>query len=194
MKTKIKHRKIRIIAGKYKGRRLSVPDCEGLRPCPDRVRETVFNWLQFELTGATVLDAFAGSGAMGLEALSRGAGKVIFADKNPTAIARIRSVLTQWQEKNGTAYQTDALKLSPACAGYDVIFLDPPFAAHLQQKALCYFANAHMLKPNGKIYVEMPYKHEQLMLASGFYWDKQSKAGNVYFGLICQSGSLQEEK
>lgn len=186
------YRSIRIIAGKYKGRRLSVPDCEGLRPSPNRVRETVFNWLQFDLTGTSVLDAFAGSGAMGLEALSRGAAKATFIDNNPAAISHIRRLLNEWQEVNAVLFQTNALKLTfpPAC--FDIVFLDPPFAGNLLQKAVNYFAGAQMLKPHGKIYVEMPNKHEQLMLAPGFIWDKQGKAGSVYFGLIGRTDSSQE--
>ena len=85
--------KIRIIAGRHRGRRIVVPDLEGLRPSPDRVRETVFNWLQFDLPGANVLDAFAGSGAMGLESLSRGAASVLFIGTSAIACEQLRTLL-----------------------------------------------------------------------------------------------------
>lgn len=182
--------KIRIIAGKHRGRRIIVPDVEGLRPSPDRVRETVFNWLQFDLPGAAVLDAFAGSGAMGLEALSRGASSVLFIDRNPTAIAQLRERLQEWREPHAHVRQGDALSLSESTTRYDLIFLDPPFAADLHQQALDKFCTPRWLKAHGLIYIEQSAGSTPLQLPPGYVWRKHSHAGRLQFGLIgAQSAS-----
>ena len=117
--------KIRIIGGKHRGRRIMIPDRDGLRPSPDRVRETLFNWLQWEIAGAHVLDAFAGSGALGLEALSRGAASVLFADNDTDGVARLRALLAEWHEAHARVQAGDVFLLSPSAARYDLIFLDP---------------------------------------------------------------------
>ena len=155
---KVVESKIRIIGGKHRGRRIAVPEREGLRPTPDRVRETVFNWLQWEIGGAYVLDAFAGSGALGLEALSRGAASVLFVEREADAVARLRALLTEWQEPHARVQQGDALRLAPSTR-YDVIFLDPPFADGVHEQALSHFLHDGWLKPHGKVYVEIPFKH-----------------------------------
>lgn len=175
--------KIRIIGGKHRGRRLVVPEGEGLRPTPGRVRETLFNWLQWEIGGAHVLDTFAGSGALGLEALSRGAASVLFVERETAAAARLRAVLADWQEAHARVQQGDALRLAPS-ARYDLIFLDPPFADKLHGQALAHFLHDGWLKPHGKAYVEMPCTHEDLPLPAGWVWHRQGKAGRVFFGLL----------
>lgn len=176
--------KIRIIAGKHRGRRLVIPDRDGLRPSPDRVRETLFNWLQWEIAGAYVLDAFAGSGALGLEALSRGAASVLFADNDADSVARLREVLAEWREPHARVQAGDVLRLTPSAVRYDLIFLDPPFAAGLHAQAVRYFASDSWLKEQGKIYVEMPFAHEDLPLPPGWVWHREGRAGRVFFGLL----------
>lgn len=181
--------KIRIIAGRHRGRRITVPDLEGLRPSPDRVRETVFNWLQFDLPGANVLDAFAGSGVMGLESLSRGAASVLFTDSNPVAAEHIRALLAQWRENHGHVRCIDSLSLSESPARYDLIFLDPPFAANLHQKAIDKFCNTRWLKPHGYLYLEQQANQALPQLPQGYMWHRRSHAGQLVFGLICQEAS-----
>lgn len=176
--------KIRIIAGKHRGRRILVPDVPGLRPSPDRVRETVFNWLQFDLAGAYVLDAFAGSGIMGLEALSRGAASVLFTDTNPAAVKPLRGTLQTWREPHAQVRQSDALHLAESSVRYDLIFLDPPFAADMHQQALDKFCSPRWLKPGGVIYIEQEAGSTELQLPAGYAWRKQSHAGRLRFGLI----------
>ncbi|MDO5090657.1 MAG: 16S rRNA (guanine(966)-N(2))-methyltransferase RsmD [Cardiobacteriaceae bacterium] len=176
--------KIRIIAGKHRGRRIAVPDLDGLRPSPDRVRETVFNWLQFDLPGASVLDAFAGSGAMGLEALSRGAASVLFTDTSNIACERLRTILRDWREAHAHVREIDALQLGDSAARYDIIFLDPPFAAHLHQQAVDKFASSRWLKPGGVLYIERGGNVPLPQLPPGYGWRKQSHAGRLVFGLI----------
>lgn len=181
--------KIRIIAGKHRGRRITVPDLPGLRPSPDRVRETVFNWLQFDLPGAHILDAFAGSGVMGLEALSRGAASVLFCDTHAQAVAQLRDTLQAWRENHAQVRQSDALRLAESSVRYDVIFLDPPFAAGLHQAALDKFCSPRWLKDNGVVYVEQGADSPALQLPPGYAYRKQSHAGRLQFGLI---GAVRE--
>ena len=176
--------KIRIIGGKHRGRRIVIPDREGLRPSPDRVRETLFNWLQWEIAGAHVLDAFAGSGALGLEALSRGAASVLFADNDTDGVARLRALLAEWHEAHARVQAGDVFLLSPSAARYDLIFLDPPFAAGLHAQAVAHFVNERWLKEQGKVYLEMPFPHEDLHVPPGWVWHRQGRAGRVFFGLL----------
>ena len=176
--------KIRIIGGKHRGRRIMIPDRDGLRPSPDRVRETLFNWLQWEIAGAHVLDAFAGSGALGLEALSRGAASVLFADSDADSAARLHALLAEWHEAHARVQSGDVFLLSPSAARYDLIFLDPPFAAGLHAQAVTHFVNDRWLKEQGKVYLEMPFPHEDLHVPPGWLWHRQGRAGRVFFGLL----------
>ena len=129
---------VRIIAGHWRGSRLDVPDVAGLRPSSDRVRETLFNWLQGYVAGARCLDLFAGSGALGLEAASRGASEVLMIETDTRAVASLRSTLERLKATQVEVVLGDALgwlRRSPD-RHYDLVFVDPPFSADLQQRAL----------------------------------------------------------
>jgi 16S rRNA G966 N2-methylase RsmD len=121
---------VRIIGGEWRGRKLHFPPSAGLRPTPDRVRETVFNWLQFELAGARCLDLFAGSGALGIEALSRGAGEAVLVERDAVSARAIRDILAQLGCDRGRVEQVDALAWLEAWTAsskpFDIVFLDPP--------------------------------------------------------------------
>ena len=127
------HHQLRIIGGEWKSRRLSFTAIEGLRPTQDRVRETLFNWLMYEVEGANCLDVFAGSGALGLEALSRGAKNVSFIEKSSVAANQIKQHLATLNCARGKVIESDALKILSASANepMDIIFLDPPFNQQL---------------------------------------------------------------
>jgi 16S rRNA (guanine966-N2)-methyltransferase len=130
---------VRIVGGRWRGTRLPVAAAEGFRPTPDRVRETLFNWLQPVLPGARVLDLFAGSGALGLEALSRGAREALLVERDPALAAALRqSVERLHAATEATVVQADALAFlrAPLHGRFDIVFLDPPFAAMLWQPAL----------------------------------------------------------
>lgn len=130
---------VRIVGGRWRGTRLPVADADGLRPTPDRVRETLFNWLQPVLPGARVLDLFAGSGALGLEALSRGAREALLVERDPALAEALRqSVERLHAGTEATVVQADALALlsAPLHGRFDVVFLDPPFAAGSWEPAL----------------------------------------------------------
>ena len=150
--------KVRIIAGRWRGTRLPVPDRPGLRPTADRVRETVFNWLQPMLPGARVLDLFAGSGALGLEAVSRGAARAVLVERDPALASALRAVAARLQGGDGIqVVQGDALAwlhTQPA-GGFDLAFVDPPFDANLWGGVLP--ALLPHLAPQAWLYVESPH-------------------------------------
>jgi len=149
---------IRIIGGDWKRTPLPVVDAEGLRPTPDRVRETLFNWLGQRLDGLSCLDLFAGSGALGFEAASRGAARVLMIERNPRAAAQLRSNQAKLA-RSGNAdaieiVEADALRVATGLprGGFDVVFVDPPFGAALTGSALA--ATLPLLRKDGVLYVE----------------------------------------
>ena len=130
---------VRIIGGRWRGTRLPVADSQGLRPTPDRVRETVFNWLQELLSGARVLDLFAGSGALGLESVSRGAAEALLVEHDPVLAESLRGVVERLQARDQIeVVRADALAWLriPVHGRFDLVFLDPPFATGLWQSVL----------------------------------------------------------
>ncbi|MFC3816059.1 16S rRNA (guanine(966)-N(2))-methyltransferase RsmD [Lysobacter sp. GCM10012299] len=150
--------KVRLIGGRWRGTRLSVPAVAGLRPTSDRVRETLFNWLMPMLPGARVLDVFAGSGALGLEALSRGAAGAVLVERDPGLADALRTLAARLPGgEAATVVQADALSWLAAQpeAGFDLAFIDPPFAAGLWDAVLPLVAAR--LGPDAWLYVEAPH-------------------------------------
>lgn len=149
--SKPQSQQLRIIGGQWRSRRLRFPAIDGLRPTLDRIRETVFNWLQFDVEGARVLDAFAGSGALGFEALSRGAKEVIFLEKHPAAALQLKDNLQLLDARNAQVWAGDALLwLEQNPEPFDLVFIDPPFHKNLLQPAI----DALRLLPGALVYVE----------------------------------------
>lgn len=152
--------KVRIIGGRWRGTRLNVGDAPGLRPTSDRVRETLFNWLQPMLAGARALDLFAGSGALGMEALSRGAAAAVLVERDPALAAELRALAARLPGGEAArVVQADALAWlaqPPAAgeAGFDLAFVDPPFAAGLWDAV--WPALLPRLAPSAWLYVEAP--------------------------------------
>lgn len=148
--------KVRLIAGRWRGTRLDVPAAPGLRPTADRVRETLFNWLAPYLPGARVLDLFAGTGALGLEALSRGAASVRLVERDPALAAALRALLARLPESGGGhVIQGDALEtLRSSAERFDIVFVDPPFAGDLWSRTWPLLAPR--LAADGLVYVEAP--------------------------------------
>jgi 16S rRNA (guanine966-N2)-methyltransferase len=174
----------RIIAGEWRRRKLTFPPLPGIRPSPDRVRETLFNWLRDSLPGARCLDLFAGSGALGLEALSRGAAEVIFVDMERAALAAVTAHLTMLKARGGKTVQTDALAwLETAATPFDIVFLDPPFDAGLLPQVAGLLERGGWLKPGAYIYLEYPAERPPEMPAHWTPW-RASRAGRVGFGLM----------
>ena len=147
-------RSLRIIAGAWRGRRWRFPDTD-MRPTPDRVRETLFNWLQDRVAGARCLDLFAGSGALGLEALSRGAAAVTFVESDRNAARGLHELLAAWGAPQGRVREGDALRLlAGPSQPMDLVFLDPPFAAGLLTPVAAALANGGWLANGALVYVE----------------------------------------
>ncbi|WP_237059647.1 16S rRNA (guanine(966)-N(2))-methyltransferase RsmD [Microbulbifer sediminum] len=173
---------LRIIGGDWRGRRLQFAPVEGLRPTGDRLRETLFNWLQFRLPGARCLDLFAGSGALGLEALSRGAAVVDFVELNRRAADTLRAQLQLLDTDRGTVHHQGALDFLAGDRGpYDIAFLDPPFAADLWQPSLA--ALRQRLAPDARVYVETP-RDTPLPLPECWRVEKEKRAGQVCMRLL----------
>jgi 16S rRNA (guanine966-N2)-methyltransferase len=146
---------VRIIAGRWRGRRLPVPDAEGLRPTGDRVRETLFNWLAPDLEGSRCLDLFAGTGALGIEALSRGAAEACFVERDATVAAHLTDSLRRLDCATAQVVVADALEfLAQPPRPFDVVFLDPPFGG-TEQGSLCRLLGAGWLSDDALVYLEM---------------------------------------
>ncbi|MFN7096649.1 MAG: 16S rRNA (guanine(966)-N(2))-methyltransferase RsmD [Gammaproteobacteria bacterium] len=180
-----KYGELRIIAGQWRGRRFPVIKQPDLRPTPDRVRETLFNWLQHVVTGARCLDLFAGSGAIGLEALSRGAAHVTFIDNSTSAIKQLKLILTQFNADNATVLQYDVRhKLTTPPQPYDIVFLDPPFGFGYLQVVCETLQQPGWLNPGAYIYMESEATLRELSLPDTWEMLKQKVNGNVCYRLI----------
>ena len=171
---------VRIIGGEYRRRILHFPDQAGLRPTPDRVRETLFNWLGQELQGMNCLDAFAGSGALGFEAASRHAARVVMLESSRQACDALKQNRQLLKADWVDIQQAEALGwMRSASERFDLIFLDPPFASGLAGQALALAAG--LLKPQGWIYVEQP---ERVAAPEGFIIHREGRAGQSRFALL----------
>lgn len=176
---------LRIIAGEWRSRRLAVPEGDGLRPTPDRVRETLFNWLAPYIEGARVLDAFTGSGALVLEALSRGAEQAVALDSNPAAIANLKHNLELLRCPKGQILQTDALRYlaNPAKHRFDVVFLDPPFHQGLLAP-VCESLDAQgWLADRAWIYTESETAPSMAGMPANWRLHREKKTGQVHYAL-----------
>lgn len=182
---------LRIIAGYWRGRKLRFPDVPGLRPTPDRVRETLFNWLQGLTLDENCVDLYAGSGACGLEALSRGAGHVVFVDTSAPACAAISAHLTALGSVKGKVHKCSARQFieSAANAGtrFGLVFMDPPFAADVLRADCVALEASGLLKARAHIYLEsghaLPDSGASADFPGNWVLRKHGKAGAVFYGL-----------
>jgi len=178
-------RVLRIIGGTWRGRKLRFPPQEEIRPTPDRVRETLFNWLGPRVVGARCLDLFAGSGALGLEALSRGATAVTFVERDGVAARELRARLNEWGAVGGLVEQTDALRfLSGSALPYEIAFLDPPFASGLLPQVASLLEQKHWLSANASIYVETDAEGGLPPLPGTWAVTRTKRAGAVGYHLL----------
>jgi 16S rRNA (guanine966-N2)-methyltransferase len=176
---------VRIIGGQWKRTKLPVADKPGLRPTPDRVRETLFNWLGQDLSGWKCVDAFAGTGALGLEAASRGAADVLLVEQDPQLVSQLRATQAKLDATAVKVERANGLSVLSrlAAGGVDLIFLDPPFDANLYEKALA--ASAAALAPEGFIYLEAPSAwNDDALAAYGLAVSRHLKAGAVHAHLL----------
>lgn len=180
-------RQVRIIAGKWRGRRLRFPGVAGLRPTPDRMRETLFNWLAPSITGASCLDLYAGSGALGLEAVSRGAERAILVEQNRRVVATLADTCALLETRQVDIVQADCLSfLSRTPQPVDVVFVDPPYEMNLQGKVCQLLESRGWLRPHGLVYLE-GHRREEFDVPSGWKELRRQRAGNVC-GYLYQAG------
>jgi 16S rRNA (guanine966-N2)-methyltransferase len=175
---------VRIIAGQWRGRRLEFPDLPELRPTPDRVRETLFNWLAPVLPGARCLDLFAGSGALGIEALSRGAAKVVFVERQPLAVRALRDNLARLNAETARVEAVDALAwLRQPGTPFEIVFLDPPFGQGLLEPVCAMLEQNGWLAAPAWIYLEAAMDQPTLSLPAHWIIHREKIAGAVSYRL-----------
>lgn len=175
--------RLRIVGGRWKRTPIHVPDVTGLRPTPDRVRETLFNWLGQRLDGWRCLDLFAGTGALGLEAASRGAAHVVLVERDRRARAAIAATLERLDARQVTVLADDAFealhRLAQAGERFDLVFVDPPFDQALHARAID--ALPPVLAPDALVYVE---SGERLVVPPGWRVEREGRAGQVRYHLL----------
>ncbi len=180
---------LRIIGGEWRGRKLRFPDAPNLRPTPDRVRETIFNWLTPMIHGARCLDLFAGSGALGLEALSRGAAFTTFVDSHKKVIQTLKEHL-DLLNSNGKAevLQMDGVKfLNNSAQAYDLVFLDPPYHLDFMGKVVQLLEENGWLSDNAMLYLEIEKRQSLPKLPENWQQLKEKTAGEVSYFLFQRS-------
>jgi 16S rRNA (guanine966-N2)-methyltransferase len=174
--------KVRIVGGTHRSRLIEVPDAIGLRPTPDRVRETLFNWLGQELDGFNCLDLFAGSGALGFEAASRGAASVTMVELAPKVMAHLRATQEKLRFANVKLVAADALKLAQSASAstrYDLVLLDPPYRQGWLERLEPIIPA--LLAPGARLYLEAENAVESF---AGLTRIRQGKAGQVHYALF----------
>ena len=179
---------VRIIGGTLRGKKIAFPAANDLRPTPDRVRETVFNWLMHDIRGAICLDAFAGSGALGIEAFSRGAQQVTLIEQNRVVYDNLAAVCRSLHSPALQVIHDDSLRfLATSPQQFDLVFLDPPFTKNLYSTCLQWLENRDILKPGGLLYIESSAPLELNLKV----WRelKLKQAGGVSYGLY-EKGAL----
>jgi 16S rRNA (guanine966-N2)-methyltransferase len=180
---------LRVIGGQWRGRKLVFPDVDAIRPTPGRVRETVFNWLQHDIVGASCLDLFAGSGALGIESLSRGASNVVFVDREPKIGRYLLDTLANFnlsmpQPLHGEVIVEDAMQfLTRPGRVFDIVFLDPPFATEILTTVFSRLELGRWLAPQALVYIESPASLGAPKLPNNWQLIKTKTAGQVGYHL-----------
>jgi 16S rRNA (guanine966-N2)-methyltransferase len=179
---------VRIIAGCWRGRKLSFAPVAGLRPTPDRVRETLFNWLNPVISGAHCLDLYAGSGALGIEAASRGASRVVLVDREPLVVASLREQLVLLEASGVDVVQSSVEGwLSGTAEPFDIVFLDPPFRKDLLPSCISALETAGWLAEAARVYIEAESSLEPALPDT---WEllRSKRAGQVGYHLARRTG------
>lgn len=175
---------IRIIGGLWRGRKLPVLNSEGLRPTTDRIKETLFNWLMFDINQCRCLDLFAGSGSLGFEALSRGASQVIMVEKDHQVAQQLSQNLARLPQAPATVVNIDAVRyLASPATPFDLVLLDPPFHRELLPQVCQLLEEKGWLSADAKIYIEREQAAEPLLLPPNWHLLKDKQAGQVTYQL-----------
>jgi 16S rRNA (guanine966-N2)-methyltransferase len=176
--------RLRIIGGRWRGSRIVFPPLDAIRPSPDRVRETLFNWLQQQIVGARCLDLFAGSGALGLEALSRGAAHVTFVDREPQIGRHLTQTLERLGSRDAAVVIEDAQRfLMRRAQSFDIVFLDPPFDSTALEQVSARLQQG-WLAPGAYVYVECPAHRALSTLPAQWGVQRTKQAGQVGYHLL----------
>ncbi len=177
--------RLRIVAGNWRSRLLDIADVEGLRPTGERIRETLFNWLAPTIEGSHCLDLFAGTGALGLEALSRGAKGVVFIEKSAAAARQLRTNIDLLDAPGANVLQQDAVAFLKSQPGrpFDIVFLDPPFALDAVKETCRLLADTGHLADDALVYIEDDRSRERPSLPDGWRVLKDKTTGNVRYML-----------
>jgi 16S rRNA (guanine966-N2)-methyltransferase len=184
---------VRIIGGRWRGRKVSFPAAAAIRPSPDRVRETLFNWLAPVIRGARCLDLFAGSGVLGLEALSRGAASAVLLDRDRAVVRHLRSCADSLGATGASVVEAEAMAWLDAGQGpYDIVFLDPPFDCGLMPGLLAKLDRPGGLAPGACVYIERPADEGAPALPPGWTLHRSGRAGDVGYYLAVRDGALAE--
>jgi 16S rRNA (guanine966-N2)-methyltransferase len=190
--TRPQAQKLRIIGGRWRGRILAFPDIDGLRPTGNRVRETLFNWLMPALPGSRCLDLFAGSGALGFEAVSRGAAHSTLVELNSIACQQLRANVDLLQCSDVDVMQESALSYlqNRRSSAVDIVFIDPPFGLDLWQQVVTSLMEFQWLHDQSLIYVEMP-RGKFLSVPAEWHLHRQKEAGHVTYCLYrCETKAI----
>ena len=185
---------VRIIGGEWRGRRLPVVDLPGLRPSGDRARETLFNWLQPFVRGARCVDLFAGTGVLGLEAVSRGAAEVTLVENTPLAVQALRAALVKLEVPGPKAgvhlAETDALKWlqTRESLTLDIVFIDPPFSSRLETQAMTLLVDRNLVSEGGLVYIETSRNTPPFHPGLGWEILKDQSIGEVRMLLLKRNG------
>lgn len=184
--SKTRSGRLRIVAGKWRSRLLDIAEVEGLRPTSERIRETLFNWLVPGIQGTRCLDLFAGTGALGLEALSRGARSAVFVEQSALAVATLKANIGELGADGTAIRQMDALKYlhGQPDGPFDLVFLDPPFAADLNDELCKLLEERQVLATDSLVYIEQDRSKPEPTLPSGWHVQKNKTAGNVRYMLV----------
>jgi 16S rRNA (guanine966-N2)-methyltransferase len=183
--------RLRIVAGNWRSRLLEIAHVEGLRPTSERIRETLFNWLAPQIHGARCLDLYAGTGALGLEALSRGAASAVFVEVSRVAAQQLKTNIDLLKAEKATVLQQDALEYlhSKPEEKFDIVFLDPPFAADLLDETCRLLVQKQLLEEGALVYLEQDRSKAEPELPEGCQVLKNKTAGNVRYMLAQVGGS-----
>jgi 16S rRNA (guanine966-N2)-methyltransferase len=177
--------KLNIIGGNWRSRKISFEDAEGLRPTPARVRETVFNWLQYDIIGSRCLDLYAGSGALGFEAASRGAKFVVQVENNPVACRNLKANALTLGAEQIICVQSDVFRyLANGAETFDLVFIDPPFNLNLAAQTCQWLEEKAWFAPYAKIYVETARSYPLKAIPENWRLLKQKTAGEVMYHLF----------
>ena len=183
---KAKSGRLRIVAGNWRSRLLDIADVEGLRPTSERVRESLFNWLAPKIHGARCLDLYAGTGALGLEALSRGAASAVFVERSPVAEKQLTENARLLDASGATVLRMEAFDYLAGKPGerFDIVFLDPPFAADLLEETCRLMAEQQLLVDGALVYLEQDRGKAEPKLPDSWRVLKDKTAGNVRYRLV----------